>query len=104
MSLNLFILVLTVIAAFVGVAGTLMMANGYYPGGVLSFFASLPELLVGVFRRQHTKRLEIAQKLADKEDRTMTLMGLCLVFLGFLLQLIAATLAFLGTLTDTSAK
>jgi len=104
---NLLSLVFAAAGAIIGVCGTLMIANAYYPNGVGSFLWSLAEFLglaVTFQRRKLYRRLEIAQKLANAEVRESTLMGVGLVFLGFCLQLVAAFCAFFGTLGDSSGK
>jgi hypothetical protein len=95
---NLLSLILAAAGAFIGVLGALVMANGYYPGDVWSFLRSLPELLLS------KKRRNIAAKLSsvNAENRTMTMRGICLIFVGFLLQLGGSGCAFMGTLADTS--
>ncbi len=95
---NLVGLVLTGVGALVGLIGTLMIANGYYPGTIGSFLISLPGMLFDaiLFRR---KPFEIAQRFG-REDRTLTLMGVLVIFVGFLLQLVGAICAFTGTLPD----
>jgi hypothetical protein len=97
---NLVSFILSAVGALAGVLGALVMANGYYPGNVRSFLSSLPALLFSQQRR------EIAQKLAsaNPEDRKMTMGGICLIFVGFLLQLAGTFCAFMGTMADPSGK
>lgn len=104
---NTFSLIAAALGAVVGVLGTLMVANAYYPGGVWDFLRSLPSFLglALTFRRKRMhRRLEIAQRFAgvNHEDRALSLMGICLVFLGFAIQLVGAVCAFLGTLGDST--
>jgi hypothetical protein len=96
---NLLALILGGIGASVALVGTLMIANGYYPTTIGHFLLALPGLLWHAIRGQRT-RFEIAQKFAQ-EDRAVTLMGVLVMFIGFLFQIVAAICAFIGTLPET---
>ena len=96
---NVLALVLGGLGACVALVGTLMIANGYYPSTIRDFLLALPGLLWHAVSGQRT-RFEIAQKLAH-EDRALTLMGVLVMFIGFLFQIVAAICAFIGTIPET---
>src|SRR5579872_1504457 len=96
---NTLSLIAAALGAVVGVLGTLMVANAYYPGGVWDFLRSLPSFLFLAFTFQRNRvhrRLQIAQSFGsvNHADRALSFMGICLVFLGFLIQLLGAVSLF----------
>jgi hypothetical protein len=77
---------------FVGILGTLLMANAYHPFAVWHFLSRSAPAAGWRFLRGGSgavrKYLSTAVKLAEinPEDRPLSLAGLCLIFFGFVLQ------------------
>ncbi|MEP7363109.1 MAG: hypothetical protein ABI972_07630 [Acidobacteriota bacterium] len=101
--LNIAAFALSATGATLGIAGTLMQANAYYPFAAKQFV----EHMVRVSKTLVTKgygaakeEMHVAVKLSEArgEDRARSLTGLYLVAVAFLLQLAGAGLALVAAL------
>lgn len=94
---------LSVAGASFGILGSLMMAHGYHPHSLRGYVLSLPYLAY-LFVRHGTPRVRSClarqQRFAqlNPENRALSLAGLCLVFFGFVLQLLGTLCSYAGTL------
>jgi hypothetical protein len=102
-TLNLIGFISSAAGAVIGIAGSLMMANAYHPFSFLGFLRTLPDIAWrflfggGARAREYLNR---TQRLAqiNPEDRTLSLGGLCLIFGGFVLQLLGTILSYIGSI------
>ena len=88
---------ITLLGVIVGVMGTLMICKPYHPFSYLAFVRHLLGV-IWAFRRgaeEATRLIRIASQLGavNEEDRANSLMGVYVVFFGFVLQAIGAVLS-----------
>jgi hypothetical protein len=108
-TLNIFGFAATVLGSGLGIWGALMQANAYYPFGILKF----AEHILRVFKKaiakwsleEALKQIRVTARLGEdkKEDRARSLIGLYLVFCGFFLNLIGASLALAGSILESAS-
>ena len=100
--LNILGYAISALGAVLGIIGSLFMANAYhrfpFKDLLLTFWDVAAKLLQGraaamayVEKISHTS-------LGKPENRTLSLIGLCMVFGGFLLQLVGSTVSFAASL------
>ena len=93
---------LSIAGATLGIVGALMMARSYHPFSLRGFakrgFRILWKL-VHEGRDTVVRSAEITSRLGaiNNENRGYSLLGLYLVFLGFCLQLLGATVSFIAS-------
>jgi len=108
-TLNIIAFAATVLGSSLGIWGALMQANAYYPFGIFEF----TEHIVRVFKRavikwsldEALKQIHTTARLGEdkKEDRAKSLIGLYLVFCGFFLNLIGASLALAASVMESAS-
>jgi hypothetical protein len=106
---NLIAFAATVVGSGIGMFGALMQANAYYPFRITQFASHISRVFVkwltegkeAAFRQVHTSA-KLGEARGERRDKS--LVGLYLVFCGFLLNLVGAALALAATLVDTAAK
>jgi hypothetical protein len=104
-TLNVLGVIASVSGALIGIAGSLMMANAYHPFSFFGFLRTLPDVawrfVIGGSSRAK-EYLSRTQRLAqvNAEDRTLSLAGLCLIFGGFVLQLVGTILSYVGSIAS----
>lgn len=87
--------------AILGMAGVFMMARSYHPFSWVDFARQVTRIvwkLIVRDRSEAIRTIALASKLGElnREDRTYSLLGLYLVFLGFCLQLLGLVLSFIA--------
>lgn len=101
--LNIVAFSISAAGACLGIAGTLMQANAYYPFAPKQFvehmFRVVRTLLTKGYRAA-SEETRVAVKLSESrgEDRVHSLKGLYLVAVGFLLQLVGSAIALMAAL------
>jgi hypothetical protein len=100
----------TVLGSSLGIWGALMQANAYYPFSIFEF----AEHIARVFKKGLTnwsveealKQTRVTARLGEdkKEDRAKSLIGLYLVFCGFFLNLIGASLALVASIMESASR
>ena len=108
-TLNFLGFLASAVGQFVGIVGTLLMANAYHPFSLPNFLFRTTPAAGWRFIRGGSKRvrgyLGTAEKLAriNPEDRALSLAGLCLIFFGFVLQLAGTILSYIGSRGQSTA-
>ena len=90
---------LSIAGATLGIVGVLMMARSYHPFSLPDFAKRAFRIAWKLFREGRdavVRSAEIESRLGalNDEQRGYSLLGLYLVFLGFCLQLLGATVSF----------
>lgn len=94
----------SILGATLGIVGALMMARSYHPFSLPGFAKRgirIVWVLVRRGRGEVVRSAEIASRLGKVNDerRAYSLLGLYLVFLGFCVQLLGATVSFIASLS-----
>jgi hypothetical protein len=96
--LNVLGYVISALGAVMGIVGSLFMANAYhrfpFKDLLLTFWDVLVKLLKGRSAAMGYVEMISRTSQGKPENRTLSLIGLCMVFGGFLLQLVGSTVSF----------
>ena len=93
--------------ATLGMVGAFMMARSYHPFSLVDFARQANRILWKLIlwnRSEAIRTITLASKLGklNREDRTYSLLGLYLVFLGFCMQLLGLALSFIANYSQPS--
>jgi hypothetical protein len=89
------------VGALFGLAGTLMMAHGYFVMPFTEFMLQVPRyIFLALVGKRSELEDEATLSTANDERRTDTLIGLCQLVFGFFLQVIGVALLYFGTIPD----
>ncbi|HEY2647270.1 MAG TPA: hypothetical protein VGI34_09860 [Candidatus Acidoferrales bacterium] len=109
-NLNVLAFAATVLGSSLGIWGALMQANAYYPFRISEFAEHIARVFNKAIRtwslEEALKQIRVTAKLGEekKEDRAKSLIGLYLVFCGFFLNLIGASLALVASVIDAHSR
>jgi hypothetical protein len=95
--------VTTLVGVLLSVWGTYLLTRWYHPFGFLDFIKSVFQVTALFIARRRRRAIDVTRAAArfgdlNEENRAESLIGLCFIFVGFVLQAVGAVCWGIDTL------